>query len=66
MTEAELQAYVDDETNYSVAIFKSKLKPSDGWAMPFVTGHRYRVHWAEGLDFERMFVEVSERWEQTD
>ena len=66
MTPDELQAYVDDESNYSVVIYKSKLKPSNGWAMPFVTGHRYRVHWAEGLDFERMNIEVSERWQETD
>lgn len=30
--------------------------------MPYVTGHKYRVHWGEGLDFEWMNVEVSERW----
>jgi hypothetical protein len=34
--------------------------------MPYVTGHRYRVHWGEGLDFTRMKVEVSERWEEDD
>ena len=49
-----------------MVFYKSKLKPANGWAMPFVTGHRYRVHWAEGLDFERMHIEVSERWEETD
>ena len=65
-TEEERQAYVDDEANYSVVIYKSKLKPANGWAMPFVTGGKYRVHWAEGLDFERMKIEVSERWEETD
>lgn len=61
-----LQEFLDDEANYSVVPFKSKLKPSMGWAMPFVTGKRYRIHWAEGLDFERMKVDVSERWESTD
>lgn len=66
MTPDELQAYVDDGANYSVVPFKSKLAPSDGWAMPYVTGHKYRVHWAEGLDFERMKIEVSERWQDTD
>ena len=49
-----------------MVIYKSKLKPSNGWAMPFVTGHRYRLHWAEGLDFESMKIEVSERWQDTD
>ena len=37
-----------------------------GWAMPFVTGYKYRVHWGEGLDWERMKIEVSERWQDTD
>jgi hypothetical protein len=53
---------LDDEVNYSVVLFKSKLKPAMGWAMPFVTGYKYRVHWGEGLDWERMKIEVSERW----
>ena len=34
--------------------------------MPYVTGHRYRIHWGEGLDFERMDFELSERWEEND
>ena len=36
------------------------------WAMPYVTGHRYRVHWAAGLDMDKMKIEVSERWQPTD
>lgn len=46
--------------------FKAKLSPSNGWAMPYVTGHKYRVHWAEGLDFESMRMEVSDQWEIDD
>ena len=57
---------MDDDDNYSQLFFKSKLKPKDGWAAPFVTGHWYRVHWRRGLDFERMQFEVSERWEEND
>ena len=34
--------------------------------MPYVTGHKYRVHWRRGLDFDQMQFEVSERWETTD
>ena len=34
--------------------------------MPYVTGHRYRIHWAEGLDFETMKIEVSDQWETDD
>ena len=60
--EAGLEEYLDNSDNYSTVFFKAKLKPTKGWAMPFVTGYKYRVHWAEGLDFERMKVDVSERW----
>ena len=34
--------------------------------MPFVTGHKYRLHWESGLDFDKMQVEISERWKPTD
>ena len=34
--------------------------------MPFVTGHRYRLHWEAGLDFDTMKIEVSEMWATTD
>jgi len=34
--------------------------------MPFVTGHRYRLHWEAGLDFDAMKIEVSEMWDTND
>lgn len=38
-----------------------------GWALPFVTGHKYKIHWGfTGLDFEEMKVTLSERWRSTD
>ena len=58
----ELEAYLDSNDNYSQVPFKQKLNPSQGWAMPYVTGHKYRLHWQRGLDFELMRMEVSERW----
>jgi hypothetical protein len=61
-----LEAYLDSNDNYSQVYFKEKKKPMNGWAIPFVTNHRYRVHWRQGLDFERMKFEVSENWETTD
>lgn len=30
--------------------------------MPFVTKHKYRITWANDLDYTRMLVEPSERW----
>lgn len=54
---ADKQAYIDDGANYSNIFFKEKLKPSNGWAVPFVTKHKYRVTWANDLDFTKMMVE---------
>jgi len=34
--------------------------------VPYVTGHNYRVTWANDLDFKRMQVSVSERWTAND
>ena len=61
-----LEDYLDKNSAYSIVPFKSKQKPSNGWAMPYVTGHRYRLHWEAGLDFEHMAVEMSEKWTEND
>jgi hypothetical protein len=42
------QEYVDNEENYGVIDMKEKLNPMNSWAIPFVTGHQYRIHWGEG------------------
>jgi hypothetical protein len=60
------ETWVDNASNYGVIPYKEKLNPMNSWAIPFVTNHRYRIHWAEGLDFERMRVELSDAWETTD
>lgn len=47
--------------------FKKSGDPSNGWAVPFVTGHKYKIHFGmTGLDYEQMTVDASERWEPTD
>jgi len=53
-TDEEREEYLDDDSRVrtSQVFFKEKLKPSNGWAVPFVTGHRYHAHWGIGLDFE--------------
>lgn len=53
-TAGTLNAYLDDNNNYSWVPYRDKKKPNNAWAMPYVTGHRYRVHWRRGLDFEEM------------
>merc|ERR1711871_1849305 len=42
--------------------FRFKLDPADGWATPIVTGHKYKIHWGTGLDFEEMKFMMSENW----
>ena len=45
--------YLNNKTEYSTIIFKEKSDPGNGWATPFVTGHKYKIHWGmTGLDFE--------------
>lgn len=40
MTEEELEAYIDDSSNYGTIEWKE-----EGWGVPFVTGHKYKIHW---------------------
>lgn len=61
------QEWLDEEDNYSVVKIIHGDRPSGGaWAIPFVTDHKYRIHWAEGLDFTQMKMELSELWAETD
>jgi hypothetical protein len=45
---------------------KDKLDPMQSWTIPFVTDHSYRIHWAEGMDFTNLLVELSDNWEPQD
>jgi len=40
--------------------------PRNGWSFPIVTGHRYRFHWAENLDWTSMNVRVGSKWTADD
>lgn len=67
MDATALKAHLDDKTNYSTIIFKPKLDPSNGWATPFVTNHKYKIHFGmTGLNFENLRIDMSERWKNTD
>lgn len=47
--------------------FKKSLDPKNGWATPFVTGHKYKIHFGmTGLDYEKLTITASERWEDWD
>jgi hypothetical protein len=52
--------YLLDKNNYGSMEFRFKLDPRNGWATPMVTGHKYKIHWGTGLDFEEMQLLMSE------
>ena len=54
------------EGNYEIIPYKEKKDPDNGHAVPFVTGHRYHIHWGTGLDFTKFRVDVSDRWTEDD
>ena len=66
-TAAELDAYVKNLNNYSSATMTVKQDPVYSWAIPYVTGHKYRWFFDIGqLDIQNMKIEVSQRWKPTD
>jgi hypothetical protein len=65
--QAAYDAYVLDESNYGQVEFKPKTNPLNSWTFPIVTGHKYKIHWGwTGVDFEKMRITLSDRWEETD
>lgn len=46
---------------------REKPDPTFGWPIAVVTGHKYRVHWGEGIDFTSLRVYApTEKWLETD
>lgn len=38
-----------------------------GWNIPFVTGHKYKIHWGDhGEDFTQLQISVPEQWKEDD
>ena len=62
LSDGNLEEYLESEDNYSVVMWKKNQNPGSAWAMPFVTNHRYRIHWESGMDFDTMKLSMSERW----
>jgi len=62
-----LAAWQADTTNYGKVFMKEKLSPMKSWAVPFVTGHKYRAYWDIGqLNWSTMKIEVANPWLDTD
>jgi hypothetical protein len=67
MTAAELSSYKSNTANYGEVFFKAKKNPLNSWAVPFVTGHKYRIYWDIGqLNWSKMKIEVANPWLPTD
>jgi hypothetical protein len=61
------EEYLEKKENYGTIPWKEKADPSNGWATPFVVGHKYKIHWGmTGLDWDRMTLDVSERYREND
>jgi hypothetical protein len=58
--------YDVEPTHYSVIPFKQYTLPNNGWAIPFVTGKTYKIHWRTGLDFQKLMFELSYKWTGND
>jgi len=58
--------YLLDISQYSKFPFRPKAEPANAWAIPVVTGHKYKIHWQNGLDFEQMQVTLSQHWAPED
>jgi hypothetical protein len=48
--------------NYSVVPYRARTLPRNGWAMPYVLGKKYKIHWGPGLDYTAMEIDLSSRW----
>ena len=63
----EQAAYLKDAKNYATVPWKEKQDPKNAWATPFVTGHKYKIHFGKtGVDWDAIEFSMSERWEETD
>lgn len=53
--------------NFQVIKFRSVTNINwKGWAVPFVSSHKYNLHWSTGLDFAELRVENSRLFEASD
>ena len=66
MNNVTKKAYIDNKDNYSIVPFREDSDPSNAWAMPYITGYKYKIHWFQDLDFTQMQMTLSPRWEATD
>lgn len=57
---ANVTEYINNKSNYATINFKEKQDPGNGWAAPFVTGKKYKIHFGQtGLDYEQLRFDLS-------
>lgn len=67
LTDEEKEALKLTRNGYGKLPFKEKHSPMNGWAVPFVTGHKYKFSFgSSGLDFDSLRLDLSERWNDDD
>lgn len=67
MTSADLLTYEGTDTNGSLVDWLKYRNPEKHWTVPYVTGKKYYLRWAGGLDFDQMTVEIiPSLWSATD
>lgn len=65
--QANVTDYLNNKSNYGTIMFKQFHTPSNGWATPFVTGHKYKIHFGmTGLDYEELKIDLSAHWQEWD
>jgi hypothetical protein len=45
MSNTTLASYINDTSQYSVVKMTLMTDPSYAWAVPYVTGHKYKLHY---------------------
>ena len=63
LTEEQRKTYEKDLNNYSDIMMTVLQDPSYSWAVPYVTGHKYRIFFDKGqLDITKIKMEISTIW----
>lgn len=58
--------YENDASNWGGIAFLKRERPTDAWAVPIVTGHKYKIKWGWGVDFTKVTLSKSPFWQPTD
>ena len=63
----DISAITEDQFSAEPEIIIKKSKDiKNSWAMPFISGRYYNVHWKWGVDFEHLAIAPSRLWNTTD